>query len=246
MKNEVARVDAHARAVAALTTEPVEVSFFTAFFDDGLAYAVPGTVPGDADAIDAGVGALFEEFARRGAPVRIELSLLASRNLPAVLAARRLAAVDESPLFICRVGSLRPRREGARVRWVGPGDDPAFVASLMRQGFELRGPSGDAAAALAASLAGPLRLAFAERDGAPAGSGVSTPLGGTTEIASVSTLPNLRRRGVASALTSFLVEDHFASGGDLAWACAPDMRAAALLLDLGFEDAGLRTAFSES
>src|SRR5262245_12228233 len=130
MKSELARVDAHARAVAALAVEPIDIRGFTVFFGDDLAYAIPAALPDAPDGLDAAVTALLEEFARRGAPPRIEASILASRALPAALAARGLAALEEAPLFVCRPGGLRPRR-AAHVRWVGAGDDPAFVASVM-------------------------------------------------------------------------------------------------------------------
>jgi GNAT superfamily N-acetyltransferase len=244
---DLARIDAHARALAALAGEVVEVPGFTLFLGgDGDAFAIPGALPDDADGLEAAVAGLLDAFAHRGVAPRVELSLLASRALPAALATRGLAAVDEAPLFVCRPAGLRPRRGEARVRWIGAGDDLAFVASVMRQGFEVRGPAGDAGAALGAALAGPLRLAFAELRGAPAGTGCSTPLAGVTEISSLSTLPNVRRRGVGAQTATFLLEEHFGAGGDLAWACAPDTRAAALLLDVGFEDAGLRVAFGEA
>jgi len=252
MRPDLGRVDEHARGMGAFAAPAVELPGFTAFFpDEGPAWAVPRDPAGEPDALDDQISGLRSAFVARDRPLLIELVALAWPALPAALASRGLAVIEETPLLVLRPGGPAPRRRHplgpARARWVGPGEDLAFVASLMRQGFELRG--GDSPAALAeelrAALSGPLRIAVAELDGLPAGSGCAAALAEVCEISSVSTLPNQRRRGVGAALIGFLAGEHFAAGGELCWACAPDARAAGLLLDAGFEDGGFRMAMGE-
>jgi ribosomal protein S18 acetylase RimI-like enzyme len=138
-----------------------------------------------------------------------------------------------------------PRAATVTTAWIRPDDDLRFVAATMRQGFELRGgpPTPDEVAALRASMNAGVQVALAHSLGIPAGTGCSLPLGATTELSAISVLPNLRRRGVGSELASFLCAAHFQAGGALAWACAPDAAAAALLLGLGWQDAGLRVSY---
>jgi hypothetical protein len=44
-------------------------------------------------------------------------------------------------------------------------------------------------------------------------------------------------------VASFLAAEHFAAGGELAWAATADPRAHGLLQSLGFDDAGLRVSY---
>ena len=248
MNRDLARVDEHARRMGALAAPVVELPGFTLFVPEGAAWAVPDRPADDADGLDAQLATLFAAFAERGQPVRVELVSLAWPGLAAALASRGLASVEETPLVVRRPGGLPPARppSSARVRWVEPSDDLAFVGSLMRQGFELRGAAPGAVLAdeLRAALAGPLRIAVAELDGLPAGSGCAATVAGICEISSVSTLPNQRRRGVGSALVTFLADEHLRAGGELSWACVPDTRAAGLFYDAGFEDGGLRVCLA--
>jgi GNAT superfamily N-acetyltransferase len=239
MRDTLAAVEEHARALAARGGDRVEVGPFDALFDrapDGPAYASPARPTGAPEALRAGLDALAALFAARDRPLRVEFSLLAWPELPPALAAAGFVPEEESPLLVCTPAGFAPRPAGdLALRWA---DGDAFLAQVMRQGFELRGAATDL------ELPGaPVRYAYAERDGRPAGSGCSTPVGATTEISAVSTLPAQRRRGVAQRLVSFMADAHFAAGGRVAWACAPDPRAAALLQSVGFDDAGVRVAW---
>lgn len=252
LRAELDLVEAHARAVAGLRSDRLEVGAFDAFFAsgdaEGPAYAIPARPAADKEALAADLAALAQAFHARGRPVRVELTLFLWPELPPALAAAGLVQVEDSPLFILDPAGFRPHRPDAlRARWIAPGENPAFALSLVRQGFELRGPppAPEEIAALRASLDGPLRLAVADLDGSPAGAGFSMPLGPTTEISGLATLPLQRRHGVAGGVAAFLVEEHFGSGGRLAWGVTDDPRAVALLFGLGFRDAGLRVGWTE-
>jgi GNAT superfamily N-acetyltransferase len=246
-RDELDRVEAHARGVAALGAERVAVGAFDAFLAaEGPSYAVPARPTGDATALAAELAELDATFRARGLPLRIELTLVLWPELSPALVAAGLTPVEETPLFVVGPEGFRPRSvAGLDVRWLAPEESPAFALALVRQGYELRGPppSADEVAALRASLAGPLRLATATLDGLPAGAGFSLPLADTTELSGVTTLPTQRRRGVGAGLVSFLVARHFEAGGALAWAASDDPRAAALFYRVGFHDGGLRVAW---
>jgi GNAT superfamily N-acetyltransferase len=245
MTRLLARAEAHARATAVLAAESREVGAFTLLVDAGEAYAVVREPPADPA---ADVAALRGAFAELGLPVRLELAQLLWLDLVPQLLENGLEPDEDAPLFVAVPDRLSPSPPGpVAVRWVDPGENLAFIGSVMRQGLEIRGgpPTEDELAGLRAGLQGPVRLALAQLAAAPAGTGSSTPVAGVTEIAAVSTIPTVRRRGVASALVSFLCRQHFAAGGELAWACTGDPAAAAMFYKLGFEDGGVRVSFRD-
>jgi GNAT superfamily N-acetyltransferase len=246
-------VEGHARALAARSCDRADEGPFAAFFhrgDPALSFAAPVAALDDAATVRGHVAALRRRFAERGHPLRFEFALLSWPHLPATLQAAGLVPEEETPLLVCAPGQLRrpaPSPPGLRCRWTATRDeDLAFVAALMRQGFELRGAisAADTEGLRAGQEAG-VRYAVAELEGLPAASACSAPLGEVTEISAVSTLPTLRRRGVAAGLVAFVMDEHFAGGGRVAWGCTPDPAGLAVLAALGFADAALRVSFRE-
>jgi ribosomal protein S18 acetylase RimI-like enzyme len=69
-------------------------------------------------------------------------------------------------------------------------------------------------------------------------SGVHQPVGETTEIVGVATLPAMRRQGLGAAVTSRLVEHAFANGVDLVLLSAEDDAVAAVYERVGFHRIG--------
>jgi len=210
-----------------------------------LSHAAPLAPVDDADALAAEIAAVTQAFIDRGLRPRFELSLLRWPDLPPMLVRAGYALEEQTPLLAAGPESFRPR-PGAAVRWVRPDEDLAFFGSVMRQGLEVRGgaPSPEEVAELRAGMTAGLRLAYAELDGLPAGTGCSFPIGPATEISTVSTIPTRRRRGVAAAVVSFLAGEHFAGGGTLAWAATHEPAAHGLLQSLGFDDAGTRVSYA--
>jgi GNAT superfamily N-acetyltransferase len=210
-----------------------------------LSHAAPLERVDDADALAAEIAQITAELRGRGLRPRFEFSLLRWPDLPPLLALAGYALEEQTPLLVAEPASFRPRA-GANVRWVRPEEDLAFIGSVMRQGLEIRGgaPSADEVFELRETLALGLGLAYAELEGRPAGTGCSFPIGPVTELSTISTIPTRRRRGVAAALVSFLVAEHFAGGGTLAWAATPDPIAHGLLQSLGFDDAGIRVSYA--
>lgn len=69
-------------------------------------------------------------------------------------------------------------------------------------------------------------------------SGVHQPVGDTTEIVGVATLPAMRRQGLAAAVTTCLVEHAFANGVDLILLSAEGDAVAAVYERVGFRRIG--------
>jgi ribosomal protein S18 acetylase RimI-like enzyme len=69
-------------------------------------------------------------------------------------------------------------------------------------------------------------------------SGVHQPVGDTTEIVGVATLPAMRRQGLGAAVTSRLVEHAFANGVDFVFLSAEDDAVAAVYERVGFRRIG--------
>ena len=73
-------------------------------------------------------------------------------------------------------------------------------------------------------------------------SGQHQPVGSATEIVGVATLPTMRRRGLAAALTSTLAEHAFSNGVDLILLSAESDAVAAVYERVGFQRIGFAGA----
>jgi ribosomal protein S18 acetylase RimI-like enzyme len=81
-------------------------------------------------------------------------------------------------------------------------------------------------------------MAAAEDGDGPLASGSAQPLDDVVEITGVGTLPGARRRGLAAAVTSRLVEDAREHGAQVVFLSAADATVAALYGRLGFREIG--------
>jgi ribosomal protein S18 acetylase RimI-like enzyme len=81
-------------------------------------------------------------------------------------------------------------------------------------------------------------MAVAEDEGGPLAVGSHHPLGDVAEITGVGTLPSARRRGLAAAVTSRLVEDARERGAEVVFLSAADETVAAIYRRLGFRAVG--------
>ena len=83
---------------------------------------------------------------------------------------------------------------------------------------------------------GQYRCVLARVDGQPAGAGSMTIQ--NDELVGIGTLPAFRRRGIAAAVSHYLVADHFGRGHALAWLSAGDHVARAVYEKVGFTVVG--------
>jgi GNAT superfamily N-acetyltransferase len=248
IRDLVRLVDAHAHAIALLSAAEERVGPFSVLLspEPGLSACTPHPeAPVDPGDVSEALGAIRERFAARGEEARIELSLLGWPTLPKAIEDAGFRLAEQAPLVVATPDWLSPKSGPATVSLVGPTDDPAFVAAVMRQGFEVRGAAepADEALAVRRSLAAGVDLALARLDGAPAGSGCASPRAGVAEISTVSTLPLLRRRGIAAQVVSFLAERSVARGAKVLWASPDGLPGMSVATSVGFRDGGVRLAF---
>ncbi|MBL8175343.1 MAG: hypothetical protein JNK48_11785 [Bryobacterales bacterium] len=83
------------------------------------------------------------------------------------------------------------------------------------------------------------RCVLASMDGVDVGVGSVLPWNTMCELAGVGTVQEGRRRGVAATLSSVLVREHFARGGDLVWLTAATEEARRVYAGIGFRDVGV-------
>jgi GNAT superfamily N-acetyltransferase len=185
---------------------------------------------GDVTAAEADVDGAREFFAARGVPwgvrVPVELPWRHGRRL----LHRRLMGLPRERL------RAAPRPRGLTIRAAGPEDIDAVVA-VDGAAFGIEQP-GWMGPLLAADR---VVVALAELDGAPAGAAYSLRSDGRAGpclyLAGVGVVAAARRRGVGSAVSSWLLERGFAAGARLAH-LSPDHDAAARVYGrLGFAEA---------
>jgi GNAT superfamily N-acetyltransferase len=252
LRQLVRQVDAHAHAIALLSTAEERIGPFSLLLhpEPGMSAVTlaPGA-PADPGDLRPALTEIRARFAARGERARIELSLLAWPPVPVALEDAGFRLAEQAPLLVATPDWLVPHRPDAvSLTEVTPKSDAPFVAAVMRQGFEVRGQASpeEEGAAVRRSLAAGMDLVVARLGDAPAGSGCLSPRAGVAEISAVSTLPSCRRRGVAAAVVSWLAARHVACGGTLLWASAPTTPAFALASHCGFRDAGVRLAYLDA
>lgn len=178
-------------------------------------------------------------------------------SLRAAVEATGLVIV-EYPLMLLDAAHYAPAAldDGLTARMVGPDDDIARIEAVARLGFGAPGTAvgevgvealdGAAAPMTAEQIASRqerLRsghlVTFAVLDrGEPVCIGSHQPVGGVTEIVGVATLPAYRRRGIAGAVTSLLVDDALARGVETIFLSAGGEDVARVYARLGFERIG--------
>ncbi|MFC6285541.1 GNAT family N-acetyltransferase [Nocardioides sp. GCM10027113] len=242
----------------------VEVGPFTVFVGPPggwTFYARPrlgGSGPFDA----AAVADLVARMRDLGVPETVEwVHDVTPDLLPAVLAEGSLDRVEELPLMVLRepVAPLAP--EGVTVRMLGPHDEallgPANGVSQLAFGPSREPAAGPAErdasgaqasdAARALLRAGRARIAVAEHpEHGVLATGRHLPHGGVSEVAGVATLPAMRGRGLASAVTAVLLEDAVRSGVGTVFLTAASDAVARLYHRLGFRRVGTGYAAARS
>lgn len=235
--------------VAALGREVIAVGSFQALIDPAtdltwLNYAVPVEPLGDKAEVAEVLEELREVFRERDRTLRFEFTESLWETLPEVLEEAGLQLEVRHPMLLCKAADFQPAQaSGVDVRLLTNADHPDILAkyiSVRNQGFYQDSAPAPPTEAEIADLQeqihmGQMRCAMAFLDGIPGGVGVTTtPVSGVCELVGVTTLPALRRRGVATTLCSFLVKEHFENSGDLVWLSAGDAIAKSAYERIGF------------
>jgi ribosomal protein S18 acetylase RimI-like enzyme len=253
----ISRVDDYLHAVPLSGSDPEQVGPFTLFRSTTVwpYYARP--VPGSGRTIEpSDVEAVRTRCEELGIPLSFEWVVETCPSLGPAATAAGLTVV-EHPLLVLERDGFRPVTADARCE-ILPAEEAVLrqaraVASLA---FGDPGTAVGAAGpkerdAKAAEVPADLIEAVQDRvrrgvtvsaaaftDEDMVASGQHQPVDGTTEIVGVGTLPAMRRRGLAAAVTSTLVEHAFAHGVDLVLLSAETQAVAAVYERVGFHHIG--------
>jgi ribosomal protein S18 acetylase RimI-like enzyme len=192
------------------------------------------------------LAALGQRFAAAGRTPRLLFKEPFFPGLPELLAGAGLLPSEREPLMICSPVRFRPAvRPDVSVRFLRATDDDEDLAAYqtiwsqsLRDGSWQ--PTSEALAAFRTEIEHYQRggAAIATLNGERAGTGFLVFHGSGCEVMRVATAPAARRRGVGSAMSSFLVEHGFAGGATIAWLAAASAEARSLYEQIGFRYVG--------
>jgi ribosomal protein S18 acetylase RimI-like enzyme len=208
-------------------------------------FAAPNPDTDDEAEWSSGIVRIREHFKGAGRGLRFEFINDLFPGLRSVMQKAGLRQESRQPLSFCLPGQCQPESaSGAHILTLDLNTPEHILAAYIgvrREAFaETDAPDiGEEIKTLRRAVergAQRCRLALVNEE--PAGVGCALPSGGCCEVAGIGTVPRFRGRGVASAVVTNLVQDHFSSGGDLAWLTAADSDAERLYIRLGFQRAG--------
>lgn len=191
------------------------------------------------------------EFERRQRPLRFEILGDLFPSLPVHLQAEGLVLQFKLPLMACTAAELQPTVErGVHVELLAADAPDAELGEYIRLRDAAFGapPSDELEIQRLRDqlVAGRARHARAFLGNALAGVGALLAGGEVTELVAVATHPDARRRGVAGALSLFLVRDHLQRGGTAVWLSAADDAARAVYTQIGFRRIGWQLNYGTS
>ncbi len=246
-------IEAYYDAVPRTAANAHDVGPFTLFVNDGPGWSYYARPKLGTQVISvADVQLVLARQREIGVPQSIEWMREATPNLVEVAKAASLS-VNEYPLLV--LDGLQPPRPPSRqatVRKVLPTDDIGLIGSVGRLAFatpygapgtagveELKAIAADRTPAAIAFerdriVSGWTVMAAAFVDAMPVAIGVHQPIGSVTEVAGIGTLPAYRGLGLASAITTLLVEDAVEAGVQTVFLSAANAEVARLYERLGF------------
>jgi ribosomal protein S18 acetylase RimI-like enzyme len=154
-----------------------------------------------------------------------------------------LKLAEKNPLMACRPDAFKPfTSDEVNITQLSasstPADLQAFQTIRWTNGGDIK-RSAPPVDGLGVEMARPnsvYLLAWLEWEAV--GTGVSHALKGAAEIVGVVTRKDMRRRGIAAAITSELMRRHFANGGEFVFLDAAGDDAARIYERLGFSRFG--------
>ncbi len=251
------RVDAYLDAVPRAACRTETIGPFTVFLHDAPGwryYARPTPGVGNVTADD-----VRRVRARQREAATPEAFEWVRELVPGVAPAARETGLEVRHHALMRLAESVPPTVApvdAEIRLATTADDLARISAVQYVGFANPGTeTGDAGTraldaiatatepGVTAFLADRIRrgltiTAAAFLDGEPVAAGAHQPVGDVTEIVGVACLPAFRRRGLAAAVTSFLVRDAVRRGSALVCLSADDPEVERLYGRLGFVTIG--------
>ncbi len=253
----ISRVDDYLHAVPLSGSVPEQVGPFTLFRSTTVwpYYARP--VPGSGKTISpADVELVRARCAELGIPLSFEWVVETCPSLGPAASAAGLTVL-EHPLLVLERDYFQPAKADAKCE-ILPAEDAVLRQARAVAGLAfgnpgtavgMVGPAERDSAATAVSdemiaamldrvVKGFTVGAGAFTDEGMVASGQHQPVGTATEVVGVGTLPSMRRRGLAAAVTSVLVEHAFDHGIDLVMLSAESDAVAAVYERVGFRRIG--------
>lgn len=257
--NLLQRIENNSHHVTAQVRDVITIGPFQALIDPStqmtwLNYAVP-IAPLAGLEVSESLLELRQVFANRHRTVRFEFTQSLWPTLPEALEQAGFVLEARQPMMLCTLADFNARNApGVQVQLLTAKDDSNALAAYLSsasQGFGIddiaQPPTAEEIDKLRDDLhKGRLRGALAYLNGAVAGVGCIIRLSEIGELAGVTTLPEWRRRGIASTLSSFLVQNHFDQGGEVVWLSAGDTIAQATYERIGFRLVDLRLNYIDA
>jgi ribosomal protein S18 acetylase RimI-like enzyme len=169
-------------------------------------------------------------------------------DLPPILEAAGYICEHDLPLMVCTEESFRPSPGMDRTEILAADGDLAAAWIVETAAFGHPEPPDETrldrrrARIRTANLA----VALARFESMPAASALLMMEGAVAELAGVATLPEYRRRGLASDVSSCLLTSFFESGGKVVWLSAADEAAWKTYSKLGFSRIGSQVNYIKS
>jgi GNAT superfamily N-acetyltransferase len=185
---------------------------------------------------------LVSTFRANSRVPRLEFARELSPELQKPLQEMGFTKEQSLPMMACTRSMFRPRKSELVIKKLEPEDDVRLYYRTANKAFDMQWPISENPISKeeADKDTGELNIAIAYVEGEPAGCAC---LGPSAELSGVATVPEFRRRGIASAVSSFLLEDYFKES-ELAWLAADDAAAEALYRGVGFELVGTHESWS--
>lgn len=241
-------IEANTAKALAVARETVVVGPFLLAFkpDDAnlfLNYAIPLSDRAEHPVTPEVIERMRGEFRDRGRTLRFEFFPSLWPNLERVLKECGLVLQMSAPLMLCSPAEVqRVYSPGVMTRDLTAGEDDGTFRLHAEIGLRSFGqarqpiPPQQIAKARDHVQARRYRFTIAYFEGEPAG--VGSMCVGNDELAGIGTSPEFRRRGVAAAVSSHLVLQHFQLGGRFAWLSAGGDVPEKLYQKVGFRTAG--------
>ena len=259
LKQLLGRIEAANRKLGAKNRQVIAVGSFWAFIDPvsdltWLNYAVPVEALGSKETVFEVIVELREVFEESDRTLRFEFIQSLCPTLPTILEQAGINLEDSHPMLVCESADFQPHNAaGVDVKLLDVDDPEVLFSYLAVRNRSFYGDAADEAPTAENIIElcqeielGASRCALAYFNGIPAGVGVTMPMMGVCELAGVATLPEHRRLGVAKSLCSFLIKDHFETGGDLVWLAAGNAIAKSTYESIGFRVVGSRLHYIDA
>ena len=251
--NQIARIHNQLRAALAAQLDAHPVADFTCFFnpDDDSTWsnaAIPNHSESGRDVV--GIQQMIDTFFTHSRTPNLEYIAEFAPDLADALETHGFIRNETAPLMACTRKTFTAAKNIVYLQISVVDDMIAMqsVVTIQRRSFG----SPDAPAATAAE-AEEARNRFhansfyvAKLNGEPAAAGsLQLPYNGIAEVSGIATLPDYRRRGIASAITSTIAQQAFDNGLDTLFIMAADQNVRRIYARLGFEDCGTVLTYSK-